>query len=178
MSELTAVSHSQSPPAAAGHQRAVHPYLFGLNRSYYPVGLEGPRTFRAGVVRLRREFGAQPIGDGSRRGNSLALWREATRSAVNVDIPALQEKGLSPVDVINAIELAEPGAAGRHGQNRTDRIQRADERIDRARSQPSMTCRSRRRTERRSTCAMSLASVMASRRRPTSCAWTASAACS
>ena len=51
--------------------------------------------------------------------------------SVNVDIPALQAKGLSPVDVINAVSAQNLVIAIRHGQDRLDRIQRGDERLAR-----------------------------------------------
>ena len=51
--------------------------------------------------------------------------------SVNVDIPALQAKGLSPVDVINAISMQNLVLPSGTRQARPHRVQRRDERLDR-----------------------------------------------
>ena len=96
--------------------------------------------------------------------------------SVNLDIPALQAKGLSPVDVINCHLHAESGAAFRHGQDGFDRIQRGDERVAGYPRRAEQFADQDQRTARRSMCGTSPTSATAFRRRSISRAWTASAA--
>ena len=99
----------------------------------------------------------------SRRSRSTSTRRRCRR------------KGLSPPDVVNAISAAEPDPAGRHGEDRRHRVRRRPQREpadDRRAERPADQDRRRR---HRSTSATSRTCATASRRRPTSCASTASA---
>ena len=97
--------------------------------------------------------------------------------SVNVDIPALQAKGLSPVDVINAISLQNlvlPSGTAKLGPTEYNvEMNGSPHTIDELNDIPVKT-----RTARPSICATWPPSATASRRRSISCAWTASAACS
>ena len=53
---------------------------------------------------------------------------------VDLDPAALQAKGLTPADVVNAISAAEPDPAGRHVEDRRRRIRRRSERQPTTRS--------------------------------------------
>ena len=97
--------------------------------------------------------------------------------SVNIDIPALQAKGLSPVDVINAIttqNLALPSGTVKMGSTEfnvemngsTGHPRRAEQHADQDRERRDDLC-----------ARMSLTSATAFRRRSISRAWTDSAAC-
>ena len=62
---------------------------------------------------------------------------------VDIDPAAMQSKGLSPADVVNAIGSAEPDPSGRHIQDRAVRIRRGPERQPAPRWRRSTIFRSR-----------------------------------
>ena len=97
--------------------------------------------------------------------------------SVDLDLPALQARGLAPADVVNAVNtqnLILPSGTAKFGDTE---YTRAHERARPTRSPASTTCRCAPAAARRPTCATSPRCATASRRRPTSCARTASAAC-
>ena len=91
---------------ASGDDSSTGDYLFGLDGANPSAWTSRRRAFRAGIERLGREFRTQPAWPQfPAQRLPIHTVESSGRSAVNVDIPALQAKGLSPVDVINAVSL-------------------------------------------------------------------------
>ena len=157
------------------------PLVIKYSASSIPGGAAGavePDAPRAVAVRRRGEHAASAAHHDSRRRRPVS--RTAARIAlisVDLDTQALQARGLSPGRRGQRDQHPEPDPAVGHRQVRIHRIHGADERVARRDQRPRRPARCARSTARPPTCATWPTCATASRRRPTSCARTARAAC-
>ena len=131
LTQITAVSQTIIRALPPGISAAAHHHLLGLGRAHSAARHEGPGAFRTGAVRLRVESRSQPDGHRAGRRDSLALWREAAPGVGECGYPGAASQGALAGGRDQRHQLAEPGAALRHGQAGSHRIQRRDERFDR-----------------------------------------------
>ena len=97
--------------------------------------------------------------------------------SVDLDTNALLAKGLTPTDVVAAVNAQNLVLPSGTGENRQHRVCPRHECLARHHRRPQPAYRSRRAAGRRLICPKSRTSATASRRRPISCARMANAAC-
>ena len=176
MAQMTAVAQNaihQMPPGTQS------PFMLVYSASSVPIlqlalsgqGLSEQQLFDYAANFIRTQLATVP-------GAAIPWPYGGKQRQVMIDLqPALlQSKGLSPADVVNAVEHPEPDSARRHFEDRPVRIRRRPECQPRDRSRSSTIFRSRRSATAPSMCATWRTCATAFRRRPTSSAAMASAA--
>ena len=103
MAQITAHRTIRHPPGSAGNTSAVHHVLQRVLRPDYSIGAFRKGSFRAATLRPGGELHAHAIGDGAGSGLPNPYGGKQRQIKVDLDITALQAKGLSPNDVVNAI---------------------------------------------------------------------------
>jgi len=102
VAQITAIAQTQIQPVAAG---TTPPLVIQYNASSVP---SFSWALRPGLSEMQlndpcpadRSYAA---GDRARCRGSLSLWGKQRQVQVDLNLPALQSKGLSPADVVNAI---------------------------------------------------------------------------
>ena len=177
IAQVTAVSQTHAAPAAARAPRRRSSSRY--NASSVPIlqlalssqGLSEQQLFDLGVNFIRTQLATVPG-----RRDPVPVRRQAAADQVDLDPPALQAHGPRAGRRRQRDQRAEPDPARRARRrsaraNTTSSSTAARETIDELNDLPIKT----RRRRRRSTSATSPTCATASRRRPTSCASTASA---
>ena len=89
--------------SAAGNDAAAGGHLFGFHGSGHPDRIDQRHSERAGAVRLRKQFHSHAAGNRARRALPFPYGGKQRQYPVDLDSQALQSKGLSPVDIVNAV---------------------------------------------------------------------------
>ena len=119
IAQVTAVSQTQLRQLPPG---TTPPLVITYNASSVPIlqlALSGEELSEQQLYDLGAQLHPHAAGDGAGRGRSrIPTAASSARSRSTSNPPALQAQGLSPVDVVNAHQRAEPDPAGGHVEDR------------------------------------------------------------
>ena len=162
---------------AAGHAAAADHQLQRLERADAAARPLRQGAVRAGAERPVVQLPPHPADHRARRGRAAAVRRQAAPGQHQPRSAAAAVEGARAAGRAQRGRPADPDSAVGHRQDRPVRIRRAPARQPADGRRLQRPARSGSPAAHRSTSAMSRTSATASRRRPTSCGRTATAAC-